>query len=339
MSTSNTQRNAAACPRRWMTRYGLGFRPIETPLPLWRGIIWHAMMDHVWDPCDETNERLEEVIRKYRAPSGFKIQWYPDRDAFEKVMDLFERMLEDYRARWKDSEKFEVIATELEISHPTENPETGEPGPVYTGKIDKLVRDRWGQLWIVDHKTTGRPASQWMAKHGESIQALTYGWLVWRSIDERPAGVVFDVASIQERVDKWPKNRDGSWTRRIPAGITRRAYDSIRDELKLDTVRRDRLERKIYDVDRFFARHSTRFFPSEIESIGPELFSVASQIQEWRDKFEGLPDISPLEKIRQHGWRWPRVTSLCRQFGRSCEFLDLCSEPCEESMEGLKRRE
>lgn len=80
-------------------------------------------------------------------------------------MDLGAEMVAHYAVWAPDYDRFEVLATERKVAVEFE-------GFRYTGKIDMLVRDDQGRVWVVEHKTYSRiPAATHL---GLTLQPALY---------------------------------------------------------------------------------------------------------------------------------------------------------------------
>lgn len=61
---------------------------------------------------------------------------------------------------------------------------------VFTGRLDAIVRDKaHGQLYVLDHKTTGRIDSGWAGAFRLDSQMSGYVWAAQETLGERVAGV------------------------------------------------------------------------------------------------------------------------------------------------------
>lgn len=120
-------------------------------------------------------------------------------------------MLNYYCGEWAPkNDKFKVVAVELEfevpvfVPHGTRLPlgfdRGGQSGyqlyykgkpVVYQGRIDLIVEDEYGELWIVDHKTVGSMKEDNFYLDVDT-QVTSYAWAAQFFMDKPIAGVIYN---------------------------------------------------------------------------------------------------------------------------------------------------
>lgn len=108
------------------------------------------------------------------------------KEDYDERLELGIGMLENYANHYKDNDFYEVLYVEIEFE--VEIP--GLPGYVYQGRIDAIVRDKNGRIWIVDHKTRGQFGDTEWADMDE--QSGSYCWAIQEMLGIKVHGVVFN---------------------------------------------------------------------------------------------------------------------------------------------------
>lgn len=191
LSSHNRQSLASALPNEHL---GLGLI-IHDAMNAWRKDPTEMLVSHY-------NERvlhfLEEITTVYRERTDKDVtheQLSPLLDATA----LGEAMCHNYQAYWKRSTP---IGTKLRMSeqqYVIDIP--GTPHKV-EGRIDALVQDLSGNIWILDHKTYGQKKSRNVI--AQTPQFMIYAWMLSRVL-EKPVGVIYD--GMWKRAEV-PKGKD-----------------------------------------------------------------------------------------------------------------------------------
>src|ERR1035437_4508036 len=155
--------------------------------------------------------------RKDDLVTTFK-QWYKEESAqylnasveiqeeMQANLELGIGMLEHYAIWAPKNDKFTVIATEFEFEMEL------QPGIMYVGKLDGLVRDEHDKIWVLEHKTFSRPIEANMLMLDE--QTTAYQWIVDAMIEndffdgqtdtnERCRGVIYN--GLKKKLPTMPK--------------------------------------------------------------------------------------------------------------------------------------
>ena len=206
---TNSERSAAACPQRWLLKYGLALRPEGRVRALDVGSFVHdgieelfraqhegddnalkRALDHVAARRDAEVERIESASDPHQLdPSA-----YGSASDVERVKEAAEdaaKLVSGYATHWR-GDQFDLIRNEGAVETPVMTPRgNASTRTRYTGKVDKVVVYQ-GQALIVEHKSTSMALSEWYEKHRRSPQAMGYA-LALRREDIEVAGVIYDL--------------------------------------------------------------------------------------------------------------------------------------------------
>lgn len=118
--------------------------------------------------------------------------WDEDRDEFEAEIELGRAMLRRYKS-FNDSQRaFEIVALEQKFTVNLRTL-TGRKSPVkLSGKIDGIVKDIHGNLFLLEHKTAANIDSKYEAKLELDDQVNTYLWAAIE-LGYPVSGVIYNV--------------------------------------------------------------------------------------------------------------------------------------------------
>ena len=148
---TNSMRNTfARCHRAYKFNYVDLYRPVAIKDALAFGTAFHALLEQYW--------------------SGKEIVLEGDENDY--TFWTLKALMDGYISKWQvsDSDKYELVASEVGFKAPLMNPETGGTSKtwVLSGKIDAIAREKsTGKMVIVEHKTTGEdigPGSDYWRK-------------------------------------------------------------------------------------------------------------------------------------------------------------------------------
>ncbi len=214
-----------------------------------------------------------------------------------------------YDAHWP---KHETLEVEREFSYDLE-------GHTIAGKLDAVIRDDGGRVWIVEHKTTSRDAeigSAYWQRLTLDLQCSIYMDGA-RSLGYDPAGVIYDVlrvprhsqlsASDPIKMTKGKRAADGSWIEEPKpyAGQRLRAetVEEFEDRL-LDVIAKD--------VGDYLLR-------SQVVRLEHELVPMRRDIVDW---------IS-IARVRDALGLYPRNPSACMRGAMMCPYFSACTGNAE----------
>lgn len=314
------------CRRKWdwasYSRQGLEPKKPATALSFGHGI--HATLEFMYQQESVGNYIGREVVQQYWN------KWVDDKllDYAEKVPTLFgdirqewehhrelgEKMLMNYRA-WslsRDHKDFaKVLSTEQEIavylwdySNDQAFRFTDAHNQVWeiwlVGRIDMIVQDWDGSIWVLDHKTSKDTVKR--EKLLIDDQMTVYLYAVQRILYQPVAGALYNV--LRKKVPSVPQLlKDGKNLSRAKIDTTYEVY--------LDTILSFGFDPEEYaDILSFYEGRESEFFTrvriernaNEIELIGKYLVMEAIDML-------NAPYI------------YPNPTWMCQSF---CDFSELC---------------
>jgi hypothetical protein len=317
--TKSRLESARACQRLHHIKYELGYHAIVELGGRKFGTLVHKALEVWW------------LAKKAGLPAD---QWLPTALAIlDDETDPFERakaevLMTAYHERWKD-EPYEVIAVEAEFRVELRNPATGATSRTWElgGKIDIIVRDlRDGLVRIGEHKTSSEditPGSFYWRRLRMDTQVSSY-FVGGASLGYDVAGCIYDViGKPQLRPSGVPLVEDGARVVLDAAGLRVRTKDGKKWRETGDTAlgyvvqtrpetpdeyRARLVEAVTADPDRYLARGEVVRLESEMTDALQDVWDTSKQIQE--------------AKLAR---RNPRNPSACMQYGRACDFFDVCS--------------
>lgn len=219
------------------------------------------------------------------------------------------------------------------------------------------MRDSYGQVWILEHKTTKYSLDSWMDLHSYSPQALSYAWLVQEQTGHRVEGVIYDLAlkAVPPRPEAIQPIANGKrLSRRLPANTTKSILERAlqHHNIEPDEWTQDKLRHLGSQPDPFFQRKIARFQQSEIVRTGIELYHIATEIRRahspLREHRLRLIQQEPSRYlwtehanaiIHYHGNHYPRNNDSCYAWSRPCGHMDLCRYQSRSALAHYKMRE
>lgn len=297
--TNSELKTRRRCPREHHYSYELGFRSArEDALALRFGTVMHAVLEAWWHSVREL--RLEAALEALAERTE-------QLDAFELARAL--EMLNGYDARWRDA-PYVTIAVEQEFRAAMVNPDTGAKSRTFElgGKLDVIVQDEEGRVWLVEHKTSSDDLSPgslyWQMLQLDTQVSVYYAGM--RSLGFDPAGVIYDVlGKPQLRPLKATPVEDRKY--RQKDGVLY-ANQRAEDETPAEFQARVR-EAIAAEPDSYLLRGIVVRTPEEEAEAAYDTWSHAQAIRD-----------AVLAK------RWPRNPDSCRRFGRLCTYFGVCSK-------------
>jgi hypothetical protein len=216
-------------------------------------------------------------------------------------------MLSGYHVRWVDS-PLETIATEAEFKAELRNPASCSASRTWmlAGKIDAIVRDERGNVWIMEHKTTSEDislGSTYWARLQLDSQVSTY-FVGARALGFDPIGCIYDVLA---KPGLRPKMATPEELRRYKKNGLLYANQRDTDETPEDYA--GRLQDAIaFDPDRYYARGEVVRLEAEEQDAAHDMWATGKMIRQ-----------------SQTSNRWPRNPDACQRYGRTCAYWGLCT--------------
>lgn len=216
-------------------------------------------------------------------------------------------LLELYHARWCD-EPLRPLAVEVEYRAPLINPATGAASRTFqrAGKIDVIVQDEAGRVWVMEHKTSSEdisPGSDYFDRLNIDGQISHY-MAGARELGFDPAGCIYDVLAR-------PRHAPLSATPLEARKYTKdgRLYASQRAEDETTDAFRSRLrEALLAEPDSFLRRARIVRLKADLDDAAFDDWQTARAIRE--------------AKLAA---RWPRNPDACTRYGSRCSFWPVCT--------------
>jgi hypothetical protein len=368
---TNSERSTAACPQRWLLRYGLGLRSTESAPALFLGTLVHAGIENLSSTnCNRNTPRTWSRFLAFdaieRTASTWRTETEKSRSAYfdarlsvdEEValseqVSTSKRILEGYIARWRDDEDWKVVLNEEAFEVRLRKPLTrGRIPASFAGKIDRVV-ERGGRLWLVETKTSSVSLSEWVERNRRSPQTVSYA-IALRERGVEVAGVIFDLVNSKppKRAEDLEVLKDRSRLAK-PSGLPWttgsefwRAVSMLGQTL--DSVDWYREKHRLL-VDRdlsgfWYLRETVLFDDRDLLRSRRELEVSVRKIAGWRSLVDRLRanldldgDDELVEVLERTQTDFPREPSLCWQYNRLCSYASLCASHRPEDLARFRR--
>jgi hypothetical protein len=211
----NTKRSCAStCLRKYYWQYERNIKPATGSTALRYGITWHAAMDAFYTHIAENGwkrdgKALEMAILTAKTEWEQYTNGQTFYDDYRSLSNLVQALLAYIDHFAGDEGMLKIIESE----HTFEIPMyatllnvnlTTDPCFYFTGMIDLEVElnDR---LWIIDHKTTGKPISQASSQLRRAAQFIGYTFAAGEELSTKPDGflIVFHhLSAYKSKVTK-----------------------------------------------------------------------------------------------------------------------------------------
>ena len=273
------------CPREWHWAYGQGIRPVERAGSLRFGSLVHSGLESHW------------------LGNGTALAAC-DSDAYE--IERAKAMLDGYAIRWA-ADNYEVIGVEMQFRVRLVNPATGARSLTFElgGKLDALVRDANGEVWVCEHKTSSEDitaGSQYWAKLRMDSQVSTYIFAA-REMGYEPRGVLYDVL---KKPQQKPFKATPAESRKYKAGGDLYANQRASDETPAEYGERVR-GAIAENPDAYYQRGTVVRLAEEEREAAADLWQYAGRIRD--TKRTGIA---------------PRNPDACQRYGRTCGYWAAC---------------
>jgi hypothetical protein len=190
------------CPKQWDFKYGQNLVPVKKARPLFLGNWIHAALESYYVDGDwrighatylEEYEKLfEEEREELEGKKG-------------PLPQLVERVIKSYLWYYRE-DGWKVLHVEVDFKVPL------KAGIGVKGRIDLIVEDPEGNIWVVDHKTTANIPEP-NAFHAMDPQLMVYPWAIEKQLGIKVTGIVYNY--VKSKPPSIPKiNKDGSLSKR-----------------------------------------------------------------------------------------------------------------------------
>jgi len=302
--TTSATRAYRACPRLYWFSYEQGYRPIYVDPNRRFGTLGHCGLEAWWIARKDAPDDPESWI----AAAMSELEKHNESDPFERARA--EVLLMGYHARWAE-EPLEVLAVEREFNAPLVNPATGAASRTWSfgGKIDAIVRLPDGEVWAVEHKTSAEDfsaGSDYRTRLLLDPQVSNY-LAGCRTLGFEVKGCLYDVIGkpLQRPKKKVAEVKMTKGSKKEPPRPC--ANQQLEDET-VDEYR-ERVAAFVAErPDDFFARFKVVRLGHEAREAAFDIWQAGVQIREARNDTV-----------------WPRNPDVCKRYGRSCDFLGVCT--------------
>lgn len=139
ISTHSMLKTFRRCPKQAEFKYVHRLKPKKLGSPLKRGTWMHSLLEtfHNGDDWRLVHTKLSKQ---------FDVLFDEEKDYYGDMPTEILAVMEAYIWHYKD-DPWEIVKTEFQVEAMFPD------GTVYRGKVDMLIRDSHGLLWLVDHKT------------------------------------------------------------------------------------------------------------------------------------------------------------------------------------------
>lgn len=269
------------CRRKW----DLGSYMRQNMIPdrvndkLWLGTGIHFALSEYYEkgihPMVAFNEWSKAEIARIQTTVGL---WEEQMGMIQEAIDLGLGMMQHYAiwSRIEDDKYFnEVVATEHEFCVPVVDPNGNATGVNYVGRIDGIVKDITGGLWLLEHKTA---AAVDTTKLPLDEQVGSYIWAAQQIYGVQLEGVIYNI--LRKRVPRQPEvlknghlsqNKSIDTTYEVYLKALTDHYAALNKQVPIDDYRGilDHLQEK---GNTFFVRERVRRNQYEIKNQGLRIY-------------------------------------------------------------------
>lgn len=300
--THSRLKDARACLRLHHFKYDLGYRPVVEADATRFGSLIHRGLE-AWWRFGQLDGRFGDNIALESALVAART---PIDDVALDPFDLAraEELLRGYHARWRMD--YEVLDVEKRFQGELVNPSTGATSRTWLlgGKIDAIARDRQGRVLVVEHKTSSEdisPGSDYWIRLRMDAQVSIYHDGA-RVLGHDVEGCLYDVV-------KKP-------------GIRPLKANTRRDADETPAEFAERLRADIAAApEKYFQRGEVVRLEEDLEEHRFDLWQLGQILRE-----------------AEAAGRFPRNPDACKRYGRSCEYLPVCSRQASLDDPTLYRR-
>lgn len=310
--TNSEMKAFRLCKRKHYNTYKLGYREIHKAGPLRFGTAMHQALEMWWSP----------LFLGILEPAMEAIDSSGEIDEYERAKAR--AMMIAYHAQWGNAQ-FEVLAVEAKFETELRHP-NGQRVKLM-GMIDAIIRLPNGDVWIVEHKTTGVECgfdSPYWKRLRIDSQVSTY-YIGGRALGFDIKGCLYDVLrkpalkpsqiplldgdGLKQVIDtqgnrvrtkdgkKWRETADSSQGYTV---VTRPETPSEFEDRCLDAIQAD--------LNRFLVRGEVVRLEDDEKDFLEDLWATAHEF-----------------KDAENATRYPRNPDACEQWGRFCEYFDVCT--------------
>lgn len=370
---TNSERATAACPQKWLLRYGLGLRPASRIRVFDLGSLVHYGLEAYFSPASDQNaeqalERGLTAVDRYHSEmllqaresanlSALGVSGYVDPAVINGLAEdaaNAKRLLQGYHVAWGAVANWAVLSVEGTFSAPISLDDKRLYGIDFAGKVDMVVEHN-DRFYIVEHKTTSMPVNDWYEKNRRNPQTRSYAWLLQQN-GIPVIGVIYDVIQSKppKNADELPRLKDGSRLAKtvgLPWTTAKAFMDAILSTggslTSTDWYADTYTELLNRDNSQFwYGRYVELFETEEIIRTQTEIYYAAMEMRKWKkiaDKWHTIreseyPENTGMWVEQMLGTKeaegFIRQSAMCWQYNRLCDYAAICSSHNRHDTQG-----
>lgn len=345
--TNSRLRAFRSCEQLHQFRYEQCIVPVHESSAARFGNLFHAGMEAWWTqqvivakPNGDTDilrfdNKLDAALYGIRVLAG------SNANPFELArVDVLTRA---YNARWLDA-PYETIAAEVEFDMPLRNPETGRTSVSYrlAGKIDVLLRDLTdGRKYLLEHKTTNLDVSEgseyWRRLRIDGQISMYYDGAA--ALGHEVSGCIYDVVvrpahdqllATPAEKREYTQGKKCKFCVKDPGKIVDATSGEVRAcSLCNGTTWKE--APRLYAAQRAADETVDEFIKrlTDVVCENPNKFlsrGMVVRLEQEMDahRYDIWYTTKHLHEVRKSG-RHVRNPDSCVQFGRTCQYFDVCT--------------
>lgn len=225
--------------------------------------------------CDFELECIKEKSNQYQQEDTEKV---------DEQRSLGKDMMSYYKewANKNDNDWFEdVVSMEEKFEVPIYTPKGNKSRCDFVGRVDGLVRDDLGRLWILENKTYTRANTDHLPL---DEQVASYCYAISQKYNEKVSGVLYNII-LKKTPEKPSVNKSGSISRRKKKSLTRELYvDTIKSNGEDVEDYQDILSWIDENSHDFVVREKVRKNDAELKNIHDRIYNVYRDISESKNR-------------------------------------------------------
>lgn len=283
------------CRKQYQYKYFERIQRKAPALPLIRGSALGEMLD-----ARALGKDPKKVLAKYEKE--YRTLFIEEQEMYGDFIGDLRRIFNNYVLNYKD-EKLEYLGIEVEVRVKlTKSIE-------FHGYIDKIVKDKNGQLWELDHKSHKSIPDE--DNRYSDLQQVFYTWAYNKMVKpkDQVSGVIWDY--IKTKPPTIPESLKAG-------GLTKRANIDTTYETYLEEINRLKLNPKDYTEILTSLKKGPNTFFQRVklpEVNGPMVETVVGDLIDTAEEIEVAHSIKPRD------FRGVRNMTKDCSF---CEFFELC---------------
>lgn len=171
---------------------------------LGKGTLWHKIMEAHYGVIKDFQEggasRTDAGILKIAREAVVPLL-FDEHGRQSEVQELMQWMYEGHVERYGTDSEFQIVGIELGPHVPLPWPDGRDSHYILKTKLDLLVRDSFGELWILDHKSGANKPTEFEMQIDD--QFGLYTWALHR-LGYKVAGSIHSFARTTRNIGDFP---------------------------------------------------------------------------------------------------------------------------------------